>query len=195
MNSKRLAGHYDTLSARERFALLAAARLRHDDIETERLLQTAPAALWRLPHHHIVAEAVCDLALLHLARLLDTIARLWRTNTLRETVFHFGGTGPKWRAREQRLDVMYCQFRMDLLVLDEGWKRFCAELKLDPEALLGDLPGYGMVQLALREETLSPEEAAAVSGSLETSPIALAAATVHAGYRATLENREKLDSQ
>jgi hypothetical protein len=83
---------------------------------------------------------------------------------------------------------------MDLLVLDEGWKRFCAELELDPEALLGDLPGYGMVQLALREESLSPKEAAAVSGSL-ASPIALAAATVHAGYRATLENREKLDSQ
>jgi hypothetical protein len=46
----------------------------------------------------------------------------------------------------------------------DAWKRLCGELKIEPEMVLGRLPGYHAIQLAeeaARPYAFTPEEAAA----------------------------------
>src|SRR6187455_3383195 len=48
--------HYDKLTARERFALLMAARDRDDDPEIKELLRTAPRKVWSMPNTNGLTE-------------------------------------------------------------------------------------------------------------------------------------------
>jgi hypothetical protein len=192
MDSDQLARRYATLTARERLPLLLAARVRGDDVEAERLLESAPRELWRVPHHQTLAEALCDLSLLHVALLLDAAAQLWHADGLLETNDRFAKKGRAREARELRLLATMRRLGTRILALQEGWRRFCAGLHIDPEAPLRDLPGYGTVQLAVRAAplmALSAEEMAALAalpgGNPELTPEA-----VYADYLATLEYRE-----
>jgi hypothetical protein len=190
MDTDQLARHYDTFSARERFALLVAARVRGDDIEAERLIESAPREVWRVPHHQDLAEVLCDLALLHLARLLDAAALLWRADSLQTTNESSCKPGKVREARDLRLLATMRRLATRIVVLREAWRQFCAELQIDSEVLLQDLPGYATVQLtaeAAKTLALQPAEAVAVA---EYGVIAeVTVEGVLADYRATLSQR------
>ncbi len=190
MDTDRLARRYDVLGARERYALLVAARVRGDEVETERLLESAPTEQWRVPHHRDFADAISELALLHLARLLDAAALLWRAESLRSGNECFERKATARRARDRRLLATMRRLASRLVALREGWRQFCAELAIDPEALLRDLPGYASVCLAA---DVAPALAAADGDVTEpnelldrTEPTAIA---VFVDYREALKHR------
>jgi hypothetical protein len=192
MNTKHLAHHYDTLTARERMALLLAANVRGDKAEAERLLKTAPRASWRVPHHQTLAEALCDLSLLHLARLLEAAALLWKADSLREANDHYAKKGPDRDSRDLRLLASLRRLATEMLALREGWGRFCAELRIDPDAPLRDLPGYAIAESTAKMAAvwaLTEEEKAAMAAVSEGVPL-WTPEYIHAGYSGLLESRE-----
>jgi hypothetical protein len=193
MNTKHLAHHYDALTARERVALLLAANVRGDKAEAERLLSTAPMETWRVPHHQTLAEALCDLSLLHLARLLEVVAQFWKTDSLYETNDRDTKKGPDRDRRELRLLAGLRNLATRMIVLQEGWRRFCSELHLDPEATTRDLPGYAIVESTLKLAAvwaLTQEEMAAMAAEPVGPPL-WTPEGIFADYRATMELRER----
>jgi len=79
------------------------------------------------------------------------------------------------------------------LVESEGWNRFCAELNLDPDVLLRDVPGYDTVKVAekiARVLAYTPEEAAQAVRSQHGDTAAVRAVeTTLAGYRKALAEK------
>jgi hypothetical protein len=192
VNSKRLARHYDTLSARERVSLLFAANVRGDKVEAERLLESAPREVWRVPHHQTLAETLCDMSLVHQARLLEAAALFWKTDSLREANDHDAQKGPDRDNREFRLLALLRRLATEMQSLREGWARFCAELQIDPDAPLRDLPGYAITESTAKLAAIwafTEEEKAAMWTVSERVPW-LTPDDVHADYRGVLEARE-----
>jgi hypothetical protein len=147
MNTKELARHYDVLSPRECYSLMVAARLRGDVIEAERLANQAPRASFSVPHYRGLAEGMAHLSLLHVIQLLDIAAQFWQTEALLESVATFE-TQKNRNARESRLHQTLRLWGYLFVVETEAWNRFCAELHLDPEAVIRDMPGYPTVKKA-----------------------------------------------
>jgi hypothetical protein len=192
VNTKHLANHYDTLTARERIALLLAANVRGDKAEAERLLKSAPRECWRVPHHQTVAEALCDLSLLHLARLLEAVAVFWKTDSLYETNDRDTKKGPERDNRELRLLASLRNLATRMIALHDGWRLFCAELHIDPEVTIRDLPGYAIVELTLKRAgvwALTEEEMAAMTAESHGQPF-WTPESICDDYRTTMEHRE-----
>jgi hypothetical protein len=148
MNSKGLAKLYDRLTPRERLPLILAASARDDDVEGQRLAQSAPRMALRLPDYHGLGEELFLASLFHLIGVLDVTALFWLTQ----------GRLAEWQAwtdEDELLNRMDAKVRMLAYVLTvklDGWRRFCAEFQIDPDLLLHDLSGY--------ETTKRSEEAA-----------------------------------
>jgi hypothetical protein len=58
MNTKVLAKLYDRLTPRERLPLILAASARNDEVEGQRLAQSAPRMALRLPDYHGLGEGL-----------------------------------------------------------------------------------------------------------------------------------------
>jgi hypothetical protein len=163
MNTTGLARYYESLSPRERFPLMVAARLRGDDVEAERLVRSAPMQAFAVANYHGLAGAMGELSLLHLCRLLDGAARLGQAEGLLASLRRYVKDRDRRQQREFQIAFDARLEAYSFLVAREAWERFCAELHLDPEALLRILPGYATVQVAAasaRVLAFSPEKAA-----------------------------------
>src|SRR6516225_10914001 len=144
MNSKCLAKLYDRLTPRERLPLILAASARDDEVEGQRLAQSAPRMALRLPDYHGLGEGLFLASLFHLIGVLDVAALFWLTQ----------GRLAEWTAwadkdEDDSLNQMDAKVRMWAYVLTakrDGWRRFCAELPVDPELLLSDMCGYDTVK-------------------------------------------------
>jgi hypothetical protein len=144
MNTKCLAKMYDRLTPRERLPLILAASARDDEVEGQRLVQSAPRMALRLPDYHGLGEGLFLASLFHLISVLDVTAMFWLTQ----------GRLAEWTAcadkdEDDSLNRMDAKVRMWAYVLTakrDGWRRFCAELPVDPELLLNDVPGYDTVK-------------------------------------------------
>jgi hypothetical protein len=146
MNTKCLAKLYDRLTPRERLPLILAASARDDEVEGQRLAQSAPRMALRLPDYHGLGEGLFLASLFHLIGVLDVAALFWLTQ----------GRLAEWQAwadekedEDDWLNRMDAKVRMLAYVLTakrDGWRRFCAELPVDPELLLNDVPAYDTVK-------------------------------------------------
>ncbi len=126
MNAKTLQRQYDKLTARERLALLLAADARGDEREHRALLDAAPTALYRLPHHWQLFDTLQLLALSYLVNQLD---RAWAIGTLAHISDDVSPTSDRaWRAARIAAYV-FC-------VQADAWRAFCGELEIDPNALI-----------------------------------------------------------
>lgn len=194
MNTNGLAKHYETLTPRERFPLTVAARLRGDVVEVERLLRSAPTALFRVPNFRGVAETMSDLALLHLVLQLDAAAWLWRIDGVLESSALLAGQGRDHEEGDARL-LTVLRFRAYLFVVErDAWERFCVELHLDPDALLRDMPCYRTVKDAesiARLLAFTPTEAVEAARSKWDAGVEVRTVeSACADYRAALAARE-----
>ena len=92
MNTKGLAKQYDKLAPKERLPLIVAASLRGDDLERERLMNSAPRHLYRLPDYHWLADDLQSLVLILNSKLLDLAVSYWRMLGLleQEAIYRIG---------------------------------------------------------------------------------------------------------
>ena len=151
---------YQILTPWERLPLLVAAALRGDDVDQERLARSAPRNSFRSPDFWGLAEGIGNLAQLYLIRQLDLAAVYWRVMTYLEQ-------GPLGRCaedqpQEDRLGMMAKLTAYRFVVGTDGWNRFCADLHLDPDGPLRQLPGSDtlrhMEEIA-RLDAFTPEAA------------------------------------
>lgn len=194
MNTDALARHYAALTPRERYPLMVAARARGDEVEAERLTRLAPTGTFRVPNFRGLAETMAHLALLHIIQLLDAAAQMWQLESLLEEPDR--GSAPGGPSLEQRLEFLVRLWTYLFQVETEAWARFCAELHLDADALIRDLPGYPTVKRAEAGVQLwaFTEEEAAVAvrrqwGDAEHLP---AVETALADFRAALASQESI---
>jgi len=121
MNNNKLAKGYDKLSPQERFSLIIAAESRGDEQERAALMDTAPKVGFRVVDYYGLADGFHKLALAHLVDLLSMgNLILWAS--------YLDGDEQTWDLVEELAGAY--------LAHGEGWRLFCAENNLNPEALL-----------------------------------------------------------
>jgi hypothetical protein len=139
MNTNSLAKQYDKLTARERFSLLLAALVRGDELDRSRLMQSAPRHRYLLADHHALMVSFTWLSDFHFTCLLDLAACYFEA---------FGALRPKRKkVDEAAWDTVMLQgymFQTNLV----GWRKFCAELNLEPEYLWEGRPGLKRIKRA-----------------------------------------------
>jgi len=177
MNMKNLNKLYDRLSARERLTLLISASLRGDRVERQRLLDSAPSNHYAIPHHHGLAQALAEAATMHVLTLLDIAASywqwwgLWGWSELRNQSEAAADPAAADRAHgaddeEGEVLRLMCMSRYQAFLFvthRDGWRQFCKEWPIEPEALLQSKPGWDMIlrtEAEARQHAYSPQEAA-----------------------------------
>ncbi len=137
--------YYAGLTLAERIPPLLAATARDDLTEADRLAATAPKIVVQMPDLLPRLQALQMLALHHGLQLLDLLIDFNRLSDLMD-LCDCEATDPRKQARwvaSQRLLATVLTAHAD------GWREFCGDLNIDPEALLCDLPGFNHLQ---REE-------------------------------------------
>jgi hypothetical protein len=153
MNTTNLARHYGALTPWERLALLVAAAGRADEVEGRRLAESAPKVGFRVPNYRGLAEGLDNLVKHYLLRQLDVAAVYWRVLGAWNQE-PLPGETQKGTKRPDRLwrAVQTVAFRF--VVGADGWKLLCRRLRIDPDVVLRDLPGYETV--CQMEEVVRP---------------------------------------
>jgi hypothetical protein len=130
MNTNGLAKHYHCLRLEERLPLLLAANLRGDDEEANRLSETAPRLVYRVPDDYPFCNAFRALGYQHLA------------DVLAEATDYLLALSCFTHARDPALaEQVYGLARLNayrLLTSLDGWRIFCEEMRVDPAACLGE---------------------------------------------------------
>jgi hypothetical protein len=160
MNTNSLAKLYDRLTPRERLPLIMAASARGDEAERDRLTRSAPREGFWLPDYHGLGEGMLLASLFHLLELLDVAALYWQTGGMLEQWQIFSEEEEDAPTKKLRRTVGMSGYIFTTKL--EGWRRFCAEFKADPELLMNSLPGYDTVKRteeAARISACTPEEA------------------------------------
>jgi hypothetical protein len=184
MNTHPLGRLYDQLTPRERLPLLMAAHLRGDAAEYQRLSASAPTQTFQVADHYPLAKALGEAVHLHLLCLLDLAGSFWQwwglwlasappqawdenpkkprrrraaagANTCRSAAAN--GIDP------YRAYGMMRYYASRFMAHRDGWKEFCADLHLEPEAPLNFRIGWGLVtqtETAARPLVFDTEEAA-----------------------------------
>jgi hypothetical protein len=153
MNTESLAKLYDRLTPFERVPLIAAAASRGDEVERDRLVRSAPRTRYRLPDYHGLADALTDLSLIHATEVLQLglfQQRLWgAVDDWEEFVL-----GEADQARTDRVRGMARVTAYLVCVQIDAWRLLCADLQMDPEAMLKDLRCYESMRYAEEEARL-----------------------------------------
>jgi hypothetical protein len=139
VNTKTLAKMYDVLTPFERLPLIIAASERGDDAEADRLARSAPRMDVRLPHYHGLGEGLLLLSLLHTIGQLELGLMYWHVSALAADWEEFE-VDEKDRERAERMWACARMAAYRFCVQADAWKQLFGELKIDPEALLRDLP-------------------------------------------------------
>jgi hypothetical protein len=153
MNLNGLAKLYGKLTPRERLPAIVGAAARGDTAEVERLTRSAPRNSFEVPDYYGLAEGMLLVALVHQAGQLDLAARYEQARGLlawnRIYFSESGRTAPEVAAGEAQAERIFARMRLlayQLTVDSAAWERLCAELTINPERLLRDLPGYATHQ-------------------------------------------------
>ena len=143
MNTSGLARHYEVLAPRDRLALMIAAVGRGDDAEAARLERAAPRLTYQAAHHGRLSEAILVLVLMHQIAMPDLDVSFSQASA---------GTAvadsmPKEEAYLflQRTWNYARLMAYTMLTHEVAWSRFCAELPMEPGALLQFVPGWETV--------------------------------------------------
>jgi hypothetical protein len=144
MDTNPLARHYESLKPRERFPLIVAAFLRGDDAERNHLLRSAPRDSFRIPDYYGLADGLQRIALRHSATLLEITASYRQAvgcmDEQERIELVAKGHAPQERFRGLARLLAYC-----FVIRVEAWNRLLAELKIDSEFFLKDIPGYNTI--------------------------------------------------
>jgi hypothetical protein len=181
MNANGLARHYDRLTAWERLPLLLAALNRGDDAEAERLADAAPTCPAAVPHHFGLWHGLTLLSVAHQMLQMERAYHMACATALL-------GSG-RVSGEEALRQLRMVAFRF--VIESDAWKLLCAELRLDPEAILRHLPGGDVVrdmEEAARQLGFTSEEALAY---LRSRPEAAEGA---AGPAAAAGRKDHLDT-
>jgi hypothetical protein len=173
MNTNHLAQLYDQLKPRERLPLIIAAGARGDTNEQRRLSASSPKQKFTIPDYYPLARAMREAVHYHLLSLLDLAATFWQWWGLWMNYEQPNGAdGGVKKRRRRRTDadilkewqaggiVRYYATRLVAQV--DGWKQFCAELKIEPEVQLHFMIGLDNVtrtEAQARRLAFDPEEA------------------------------------
>ncbi|MFL5340568.1 MAG: hypothetical protein ACJ8F7_10500 [Gemmataceae bacterium] len=164
MNANAIARQYEQLTPAERFPLILAAAARGDEVERERLNNTAGRIELSMPDQTPYVEAFQQLALLTIIELLAAAAEYleWldradarlsadvkgqpkpRRGKTRRTG-NRAADRPEW---ERYLQIAYAGGFM-LKTKMAGWKLFCERRNFPPFWFWEGLPGFDRLQRAL----------------------------------------------
>jgi hypothetical protein len=184
MNTQPLSRLYDQLKPRERLALIVAAAQRGHDIEKQRLVASAPTECLEQSDYAPHAQALEEIANFHLLVLLDLGMHLWQgwglwmIRSLRNQAVDSPTKGRRGKAKAAmasgtRAGCVVSYYAARFVAYVDGWKQFCAELLIDPQALLHSMIGWDNIvqtESKARELAFSPEDAAWFV-RLETVPV------------------------
>ncbi len=134
MDLKILRKGYSKLTANERFAAMVSAQLRGDESERAALMQSAPTRVYVIKHHYGLSVAFDAVAAFQMARLLRD-AGLILTAVLCAN------------ESEQVSDaarIIALRYRTNRA----AWAVVCNEYGLNPQAMLGELPGQEILEQA-----------------------------------------------
>jgi hypothetical protein len=145
VNTKSLAKLYDRLTPWERLPLITAAVERGDDAETHRLSRSAPRLHLSLPDYHGLSDGLMLLTFFHVIGQLERGLLYGHAAGAAAESEEFP-VGPDDKDRAERLWSVARLTAYRLNVEADGWTCFCAELHLDGEAMLRDLPCYDTLQ-------------------------------------------------
>jgi hypothetical protein len=95
-----------------------------------------------LPDYHGLAEGLQLLVLFHLLWRQDRALHYWRCATMLEQDAWLFGDGKEGGPSADRLEQILRMWAYLYVVEADAWKRLAAELKIDPEAVLRDVPCY-----------------------------------------------------
>ena len=174
MNTKYLAKFYDQLTPHERVPLIMAAGARGDQAEHKRLSASAPKEAYEVPNYYGLAKALKEAGYFHLLTLLDLAANfwpwwgLWLSYGLRDpsetaTKKRRGGQKRSLQTLERRAGGIVRYYASRFVAHEEGWKQFCSELQIDPEAQLNFMIGWETIRRteeSARNLAFTDEEAA-----------------------------------
>jgi hypothetical protein len=168
MNLTNLTRNYDLLSPWERVPLIMAADARGDDGERERLAGSAPKrATFVFPDHWGLVHGLDQLAVVHVLSQLDMATLYWRMSlVMAEPPFL---RRKEDREREKRWWNMLRMIAYRTVTRAEAWKLLAAELQIDPDQPLRDVPGYENMRMAeetMRYTAYSREEAIEYMGDM-----------------------------
>lgn len=141
MNARDLTKLYDRLKPCERVPLIIAAARRHDDAERLRLSEAAPKFCVRLPDFFPSALALTESAEFHRITLLDLAARLWQA----WGIWGWCAAADKEPEDLVRQSGLAQYFAYEFSVHTQAWEAFCAELHVEPDALLDCYPGHDII--------------------------------------------------
>jgi hypothetical protein len=145
VNTDHLARHYEVLTPWERLPLIAAASARADEVEKDRLARSAPKIGFRVPDYWGLAEGLDELVKLYLLGQRDLAALYWRLSGLLDQEPRDRPSRQERRRDERRWRLLK-MLAYRYVVRADGWRLLCAELPIDPEVLLRELPGYDSVR-------------------------------------------------
>src|SRR5262249_46296018 len=129
----------------ERLPLITAAVGRGDDAEARRLLSSAPRLHLSLPDCHGLSEGLMLVTFFHVLGQLERGLLSWQLAGA-AAEWEDSTIGPEGRERAERLWGLARLTAYRLGVEADGWTQFCAELHLDGEALVRDLPCYATLR-------------------------------------------------
>jgi hypothetical protein len=158
MNISGLAKLYDQLSPRERLSMIVAAQARRDEVESERLAQSAPKVAFRTPDYFGLGMAQQESLLMHVIDTLELVALLWRT------ALGAASSDGRINVRDEALNRLIKLFSYVLTTRLDAWQRLMRERNIDGDFLLNDLPWYKTVRHAepiARTVAFTREEATA----------------------------------
>jgi hypothetical protein len=161
VNPNALAKLYARLRPSERLPLIIAASDRGDQAEADRLSRSVPRIRVGLPDYHGLGEGLLFLSLFHTMEQLDLGLLFWHAQGMATEYEEF----PVDQGDKARADRLWDATRLlayKLCIQADAWKCFFAELQIDPETLLRDLPCYSTLQLterAARAMVCTAEEA------------------------------------
>lgn len=133
MNVKTIRKQYDKLTALERTALLLAANARGDEPEIRALFESATADTYRLRHHFGAMDTLTHLALLAMARRLDTALLFFE-------MLNRADDADAWDAARIAAYV-FC-------VETDAWTLFCRGLGVDENAVRASCVPVPMLEYA-----------------------------------------------
>jgi hypothetical protein len=145
MNTTSLARQYDALTPWERLPLIVAAEGRGDEVECERLAHSAPRVSFCVANCWGLVQGLDLIAKQYLLGQLDLAEVYWRVMSVLDQPPLPGQTRRETK-REERLWRAVEVLAYRIVVQADGWREFCRQLQMDPDALLKDLTGREAVR-------------------------------------------------
>jgi hypothetical protein len=123
--------------------MIVAAQARGgDEVESERLAQSAPKVSFRTPDYFGLGMAQHESLLMHVIDTLELVAMLWRT------AVGAACSDGRINVRDEALNRLIKLFSYVLTTRLDAWQRLMTERNIDGDFLLNDLPWYKTVRHA-----------------------------------------------